>query len=68
MAGRYTVNPDRAGLIECLDCGHRFGARARQKGHAIRGSAQRVWVLDDKHLRCPVEGCGSHRLRKVGNG
>jgi hypothetical protein len=52
MARQVRVDNDRPGLIECEDCGHRFGARARQKGHTVAGSAYTKWVLDDEHLRC----------------
>ena len=64
MARQVRVDNDRLGLIECEDSGHRFGARARQKGHTVE-SGSTIWVLDDEHLRS--ENCSSHRLRKVGS-
>jgi len=64
MARQVRVDPDRPGLIECLNCGHRFGARARQKGHETEDGSIK-WMLDDEHLRCP--NCNSHRLKLVGS-
>jgi hypothetical protein len=62
MAGRYKVEDDRPGLIKCDNRGHRFGARARQKGHYTEDGSS-SWVLDDERLRC--ERCSSP-VRKVG--
>jgi DNA-directed RNA polymerase subunit RPC12/RpoP len=64
MARRVRVAYNRPALIRCDNCGHSFGALARQKGHTVMGSAQYIWALDDKHLRC--ERCRSPRVRKVG--
>ncbi len=62
MTRPVKVDPDRPGLMECLNCDKRFGARARQKGLEFEEGIK--WELDDPHLRCPH--CDSPNVRKVG--
>jgi Zn finger protein HypA/HybF involved in hydrogenase expression len=63
MARPVKVDPDRPGLMECLNCGNRFGARGRQKGYEFEEGIK--WELDDKRLRCP--NCDSDRIKLVGS-
>jgi len=52
MARPVRVDNDRPGLMECLNCDNRFGARARQKGYEFEEGIK--WELDDPRLRASV--------------